>query len=56
MEEVPRDCSDPDLMEKARKAVKSMLGDVMVVEESEGIFAELDIGRAYISHGAEERT
>lgn len=56
LDELPRDCADPDLMEKARASVKAMLGDVRVVEDSAGIYAEVDFGRAYINYGAEERT
>ena len=48
--------ADPIQMEKARMAVRSMLGDVRVIEDQVGIVAEVDLGRQYISHGAEERT
>ena len=53
---LPRDCDDPALMEKARAAVKTMLGEVMVFEDETGIVAQVDLGRAYITVGAEERT
>lgn len=57
LEQMPRDAvADPALMEKARAAVKALLGSVSVVEEGDAIFAEVDFGRAYINHGAEKRT
>lgn len=50
---LPRDpTADPALMEKARASIKAKLGTMRVVE---GVFAEVDLGRWYISHGAEER-
>ena len=56
LEDLPRGCGDADMMEKARSSVKAMLGNVTVVEDVEGVFAEVDLGRTYISVGAEERT
>lgn len=51
---MPRDgMTDAALMEKARAAVKALLGSVSVVEEGDAVFAEVDFGRAYINHGAE---
>ncbi len=57
LECLPRDCTDdPALLEKARMSVKAMLGEVAVTEDGDAIYSEIDIGRAYIKNGAEERT
>ncbi|MGH8194920.1 MAG: zinc ribbon domain-containing protein [Woeseiaceae bacterium] len=47
---------DNALMDKARVALRGLLGNVTVIEESAGVFAELQLGRACITAGAEERT
>lgn len=47
---------DDALMDKARAALRGLLGDVKVIEEPAGVFAELQLGRACITVGAEERT
>ena len=40
---------------KARAAVKTMLGEVMVFEDETGIVAQVDVGRCvYINNGAED--
>ena len=48
--------ADPELIEQARSSVKAMLGEVKVFEDASGVYAEVDLGRAYITNGAEERT
>ncbi len=55
LECLPRD-ADPIQMEKVRAAVKAMLGEVMIYEDEAEIYAEVDLGRWYITYGAEERT
>jgi hypothetical protein len=35
---------------------KEMLGEVTIIEDSDGIYAEVDLGGVYTSSGAEERT
>ena len=47
---------DEALMDKARAALHGLLGNVTVIEESEGVFARIDMGRACITVGAEKRT
>lgn len=47
---------DDELMDKARTALRGLLGEVTVIEEPTGVFAELQLGRACITVGAEERT
>ena len=55
LESVPRDkLADPDLAERARVAVREVLGEGKVVEEDENIFAEVGLGRQYINLGAQE--
>ena len=41
---------------KAWSSVQAKLGTVRVIEEGEHVVAEVDLGRWYINHGAEERT
>ncbi len=48
--------ADAAVMDKARSALRDLLGEVTVVEESDGVFARVDMGRACITSGAEERT
>jgi len=48
--------ADAAIMDKARLALRDLLGEVTVVEESDGVFARVDMGRACITYGAEERT
>lgn len=47
---------DPETMHRVRTGLRGVLGEVKVIEEPSGIFAELDVGRACITAGAEERT
>ncbi|MEX2123167.1 MAG: hypothetical protein WD795_04700 [Woeseia sp.] len=47
---------DEPLMDKARAALQGLLGNVTVVEESDGVFAHVNMGQVYITHGAEKRT
>lgn len=47
---------DEPLMDKARIALRGLLGPVTVTEEDGGVFAQIEMGRACISVGAEERT
>jgi hypothetical protein len=55
LEQIPRDAmADPALIEKARAAVHGLLGHVVVVEDGDDVVAEVDLGRWYINHGAED--
>lgn len=47
---------DDELMQKARAALRDLLGDVKVIEEAGAVFAQIEMGRACITHGAEKRT
>ena len=40
-------------MDNARAALQGLPGNVMLIEETGGVFAQIEIGRAYISIGAE---
>jgi hypothetical protein len=46
---------DDAVMDKARAALRGLLGAVTVVEEPGGGFAQVELGRC-ITHGAEKRT
>lgn len=48
--------TDANIMDAARVALHGLLGNVTVVEEPDGVFARVDMGRACITYGAEERT
>ncbi len=48
--------ADSALMEKARASVRMFVGDVKIVEEGGHVYADVEIGRACITAGAEERT
>lgn len=57
LEKLPEDPHRDDaLMDKARMAVRGLLGDVTVVEEEKGVFAQVQLAQVCISHGAEKRT
>lgn len=47
---------DAELMEKARAGLRGLLGEIVVIEESDGVYAQIEMGRACITHGAEKRT
>ena len=47
---------DDALMDKARAALRGYLGNVTVVEDGDGVFAQVELGRTCITHGAEKRT
>jgi hypothetical protein len=56
LEDISRDArTDDALTERARTAVQSIIGQVRVVEDDDGVVAKVDLGRCYITHGAEER-
>ncbi len=48
--------ADADVMEKARSALRDLLGNVTVIEEEDGVFARVDLARVCITDGAQERT
>jgi hypothetical protein len=54
LDEIPREpLADEALRERAREAVRGLLGgEATVVEESDGVYAEVDFGRVYITDGA----
>jgi len=57
LEAIPRDkLVDADLAARARAAVRDVLGEVTVTEEGENVVAQVDLGRQYTTHGAQERT
>ncbi len=48
--------ADADVMEKARSALRDLLGNVTVIEEEDGVFARVDLAKVCITDGAQERT
>ncbi len=48
--------ADVAVMDKARGALRDLLGEVTVVEEPDGVFARVDMGRACITVGAGRET
>ncbi len=48
--------TDAAVMDKARGALRDLLGEVTVVEEPDGVFSRVDMGRACISHCAGRET
>ena len=48
--------SDAAVMDNARVALRDLIGEVTVVEEPDGVFARVDMGRACITVGAGRET
>ena len=57
LEDIPQHPNRDDaLNDKAREAVRALIGNATVVEDNESVYAEIEMGRACITHGAQERT
>ena len=46
--------ADAAVMDKARAALRDLLGNVTVIEEEDGVFARVDLARLCITDGAQD--